>query len=48
MFILVVFFKLLKIPETLESLRLRKKIQRQGVQSLRNEAYFYVRRNDEG
>jgi hypothetical protein len=29
-------------------IRLRKKSQRQGAQSTRNETYFYVRRNDEG
>jgi hypothetical protein len=28
--------------------RLRKKLQRQGLQIQRNEAYICVRRNDEG
>jgi hypothetical protein len=28
--------------------RLRKKLRRQGAQILRSEAYFVVRRNDEG
>jgi len=28
--------------------RLCKKLRRQGAQILRNEAYLYVRRNDEG
>jgi hypothetical protein len=28
--------------------RPRKKLRRQGAQIMRNEVYFYVRRNDEG
>jgi hypothetical protein len=37
-----------KAPKALISGRLCKKFRRQGAQIMRNEAYFAVRRNDEG
>jgi len=37
-----------KVAEALNAGRLRKKLRRQGARTLRSEAYFSVRCNDEG
>jgi hypothetical protein len=42
------FYKPGKSQEMRQKRRLRKKLRRQGAQIKRNEAYFYVRRSDEG
>ncbi|OGP68143.1 MAG: hypothetical protein A2W27_07540 [Deltaproteobacteria bacterium RBG_16_44_11] len=38
----------LEVPITVQCKRPCKKLQRQGAQILRNEAYFHILRNDEG
>jgi hypothetical protein len=42
------FDELAKSRKMRRKRRLRKKFCRQGAQIMRSEAYFYVRRNDEG